>query len=310
MSQSIRSYVEDLFEYLDLYEKNYSQFQTEAFFQTYHGIGAVFQALRQQRDKAVEVDNYFLEKIKQGPLTSSDLRQLTIQVIITFFESEADTDGQSNRAYLYCRDFRSDKRDVDYFKNHLVPLLFRTGSLNNNYELNEFFLGEIGRYISKFSSIVQSDLSPENFQELTDPGKILELSRRRQDLGDDVIQDRNSLEFHLQRIGDFNKLSQKGEIYNFYIRKWDYLIETSIWAKIKSFATEIWGKIKSIFSSFRYFRLSLAQRNSAYVFYGLLIVIFVFLAIYVPMKWLSHADNKEAELNNHSTQIINDLRGK
>ncbi len=305
MSQGIRDYIEDLFKYLNIYESNYSGFQMEAFFQTYNGIGAVFQALRRQRDKAVEVDQYFLEKVRQSPLTSSDLRQITIQVLITFFESEADTDGQTNKAYLFCRDLRSIKRDVAYFEEHLIPLLFRQGSLNNNFALNEFFLNEIGRYITKFSSAVPSDLSPEQFAALSDPLKFLELSRRRKDIGDDLIKDRNSLEFHLHNVGDFNKLSQRGALYDYYLRKWNYLVETSFWARLKSIVAELWGKFKGLFSSFRYFRLALAQRNSAWVFYGLIIVIFIFLAIYVPIKWNSHANNKLNELEQRAITTQN-----
>lgn len=305
MSQGIKDYIEDLFKYLNIYESNYASFQTEAFFQTYNGIGAVFQALRKQRDKAVEVDQYFLEKMRQGPLTSSDLRQITIQVLITFFESEADTDGQSNRAYLFCRDLRSIKRDVAYFEEHLIPLLFRPGSLNENFALNEFFLNEIGRYITKFSSAVHSDLTPEQFAALPDPKKFLELSRRRKDLGDDLIKDRNSLEFHLQSVGDFNKLYQRGALLEYYLRKWNYLIETSFWARVKSVAAELWGKFKGLFSSFRYFRLSLAQRNSAWMFYGIIIVVFIFLAIYVPIKWNSHTKNKLSELEQRAVTTQN-----
>lgn len=302
MSQGIKEYIEDLYGYLDIYENNYSNFKTEAFFQTYNGIGAVFQALRQQRDKAIEIDQFFLEKIKQGPLTSSDLRQITIQVLITFFESEADTDGQSNRAYLSCRDLRSTKRDVTFFEEHLMPIIFRDGSLNNNYELNEFFLKEIGRYITKFASAVQGDITPEQFASLSDPKKLLELSRRRTDLGSDLIKDRNSLECHLQNVGDINKLSQKWPIFDYYLRKWDYLVETSFWARVKSVAGELWSKFKGLFSSFKYFRLSLAQRNSAWFFYGLIIIIFIFLAIYVPVKWTAHTGDMLKEMEQKAAQ--------
>jgi hypothetical protein len=111
---AVKSYVDDLFRYLNTYEASYSQFETEAFLQTYNGIKAVFQALRKQRDKAVEVDRYFLEMIRQAPLTSSDLRQLTIQVLISFFEGEADIDGHSNKAFSYCRGLRAIKQDVPY----------------------------------------------------------------------------------------------------------------------------------------------------------------------------------------------------
>ncbi|MFH2036427.1 MAG: hypothetical protein ABIJ45_08490, partial [Candidatus Zixiibacteriota bacterium] len=297
----IKEYIEDLFDYLNKYENSYDNFKTEAFFQTYHGISAMFQALRQQRDKAIEVDQYFLSKIKQGPLTSSDLRQLTIQVIITFFESEADTDGQSNKTYLYCRDLRTAKRDVTFFEESLVPMLFRTGSLNNNFELNSFLLGEIGRYISKFASGVHTDMSPEAFLSKSDPMKILELSRRRTDLGSELAKDRNSLEFHLQGVGEFNKLSEKNKIFEQYLRAWGYLVENSFWSIVKAKASDIWSRILNLFSSFRYFRLSLTERNSAYFYYSILILIFVLLAIYVPIKWNNTTKDKLNELEQRAT---------
>lgn len=292
MSESIKTYIQDLFRYLEVYETNYASFETEAFFQTYNGIFAVFQALRQQRDKAVEVDRFFLEKIKQSPLSSSDLRQFTIQVLITFFESEADTDGTSNQAYLYCRDLRPIKRDASFFEEHLVPLLIREGSLNNNLKLNEFFLKEIARYINKFARGTKADISPEQFDALPEHHKLLELSLRRLDFGDQLVKDRNSLEFQLQRIGVFNKLSEKNRIFDHYLREWQYLVITSFWSKLKSSLSVLWGKFTGLFKSFNYFRLSLMQRKPAFLYYGLIIIIFVLLAIYVPKKWNSYSLEK------------------
>jgi len=305
MSESIKTYIEDLFNYLETYENNYSDFKTEAFFQTYNGIFAVFQALRRQRDKAVEVDLYFLQKIKQAPLSSSDLRQLTLQVLITFFESEADTDGQSNQAYLFCRDLRPIKRDASFFEEHLNPLLYREGSLNNNLQLNGFFLKEISRYINKFAHTVKVDMNPEEFNALPDPGKLLELSRRRIELGDQLMNDRNTLEFQLQRIGIFNKLSEKSKMFDHYLRDWDYLITTSFWSRLQSRLSELWGKFKGLFKSFNYFRLSLLQRKPAYLFYGLVIIIFILLAVYVPMRWNQYSLDKYQEFEQQAVETHN-----
>ena len=67
----IRAYIQDLFKYIESFEKGAAGFETEAFLQTYNGIYAVFQALREQRDKAVKVDEYFYDWIRQAPLTGS-----------------------------------------------------------------------------------------------------------------------------------------------------------------------------------------------------------------------------------------------
>ncbi|UCD17288.1 MAG: hypothetical protein JSV44_12695 [Candidatus Zixiibacteriota bacterium] len=288
----MESYITDLFKYLDTYEKNYARFDTEAFFQTYNGICAVFQALREQRDKAVQVDQFFLRKIKQAPLNSSDLRQLCIQILITYFESEADTDGQSNQAYLYCRGLRAAKQDVPFFEHNLIPLLFRDGALNNNYELNAFLLSEIGRYINKFGRSINSALPPEDFDRMETPLKFLELSRRRLVLGEDLMRDHGSLEFHLQRVRAFDKLAKSSKLVEFYLTRWQYLARTSFWSKVAAFFGELGGKAKGVLSNWRYFRLVMTQRNPAYFLYSLLIILFILLAIYVPMKWNSYTETR------------------
>ena len=59
MNESITSYIDDLFNYIDTYENNYASFKAEAFFQTYTGTCAVFQTLRQDREKAIEIDSNY-----------------------------------------------------------------------------------------------------------------------------------------------------------------------------------------------------------------------------------------------------------
>lgn len=299
----IKTYIDNLFGYLDTYENAYAQFETEAFQQTYNGIIAVFQALRQQRNEAVEVDQYFLSKIRQSPLTSSDLRQLTVQVLITFFESEADTDGQSAQAYGYVRGLRGVKQDIPFFENHLVPLLFAEGGLNNNFRVRSFLLGEIARYMNKFGRRLQPNLSPEDFQALSDPMKVLELARRRRELGEQIIADRTSLEFHLQRIEFFNKLGARDRQIDQFLRDWSYIKTTSFWTTVKSAFGELGGKLRGAFSSFGYFRLILSQRNPAYFFYGLIIVLFIFLAVYVPLTWQDYSDNRLQEYQQRANTL-------
>lgn len=299
----IKSYIDDLFNYLETFENRYAEFEAEAFLQTYNGICAVFQALRQQRDKAIEVDRYFLERIQKTPITSSELRQLSIQIMITFFESEADIDGQSNKSYLYCRDLRASKRDISYFEDHLLPLLFREGCLNNNYRLISFFLNEIGRYLNKFGRDVNVGLTPEAFDAMSEPAKFLELVRRRLSLGPDLLSDRGSLEFHLQRVDNFTKMARKSRLAEHFLKDWGYLKTTTFWSRVMDVLGELGGKIKGTFASFTYFRLVMTQRGAAYFMYGAIILLFVFLSIYVPMKWMSYNEEKLEQFNAKATQV-------
>ena len=300
MGESITSYIEDLFKYLNGYESDYASFEAEAFFQTYNGIGAVFQALREQREKAVEVDRVFLEKIKQRPLNSSDLRQLTIQIIVSFFESVADTDGQSGNAYIYCRELRNVRQDVPYFETVLMPLLSREGSLNNNFKLNHFFLKEIGRYIRKFSRSFSTDVNYEDFKGMPVHQKLLVLYLRRAELGEDIINDRDSLEFHMRNVGVFDKFRQESPLAESYLREWGYLSQgPSFMDRLRRFFAIVGGKLRGSFSSSNYVRLSFSQRYSAYLFYGLMIVVFVFLAIFVPLQWNKHTEKRLEKFKDH-----------
>jgi hypothetical protein len=94
----MNKYIEDLFLYLDRFENQKDQFDSEAFLQTYNGVFTVFQALHEQRAKAVEVDNQLLERVKRVSPAQSDLRLLTTQLLVPFFELEADIDEQSNKS--------------------------------------------------------------------------------------------------------------------------------------------------------------------------------------------------------------------
>lgn len=289
---AVKKYLEDLFRYLDAFEKDSAKFETEAFLQTYSGIGALFQALRQQRDQAVEVDRYLLDHIKKGPLNSSDLRLLTLQLLVTFFEVEVDIDGQSNKAFTYCRGLRPVKQDVPFFEEHLLPILFQPGALNSNFRLNSFLLGELARFMNTYGKPLDPNLAPEAFGAMSQPQKLLQLQRRRLHMGAGLLEDRGTLEFHLARVQAFDKMAERDELVRRYLREWGYLAETSVWAKVKDAAGEAAGKGRGAFSNWRYLKLVLTQRRPAYVFYGLIMVLFVFLAFWVPGQWSKHEQQR------------------
>lgn len=299
----VNTYVDDLFRYIDRFENEPTRFDTEAFLQTYNGVYAVFQALRQQRGQAIEVDQFFLAKIKETNLSRSDLRLLTIQILITYFEAEADIDGQSNKSYLYCRDMRQTKRDVAYFENYLAPLLFAEAGLNWNFRLTAFFLGEMARYMNTYGKRLEADMPPEAFNALSESSRFMLLARRRLELGEDLLAERASLEFHLKQVNAFSKLSLPGPIHKEFLTEWGYLSTAGVWSRFRVWLTEFFGKFRGAFSSWRYLRLLVRQRNPAYLFYSLLIILCVFLAIYVPSRWRSYSDEQQQKLERHFQEL-------
>lgn len=299
----MKNYVEDLFAYIGTYEDNYSAFQTEAFLQTYNGVYTVFQPLREQRDQAVELDYFFLDKIKETPLTKSDLRQITVQLLITFFESEADTDGRSNQSYTYCRSLRTAKQDVSFFEEVLMPLLFGDGSFNDNFDLNSFFLREMGRYLNRFGKGIKIDLTPEEFNAMNEPLKLLELLRRQLELGEDLLRDRQSLEFHLQQVDAFSKLGSKSSLFSRYLSEWNYIKRVSIWSRVRGWFTVLWGKYKGAFSSGRYTKLVILQRKPAYFVFMIVILFFLLIAALIPGWWKSHTSTRLDQFRERANEV-------
>lgn len=289
---AVKKYLEDLFRYLDAFEKEGGRFETEAFLQTYNGIGAVFQALRQQREQAVEVDRYLLDHIKKGPLNSSDLRLLTLQMLVTFFEVEVDIDGQSNKAFTYCRGLRPVKQDVPFFEDHLLPTLTKPGALSDNFRLNSFFLGELARFMNAYGKPLDPNLTPEAFAAMSQPQKLLQLQRRRLQMGPGLLEDRGTLEFHLARVQAFDKMIERDELARKYLREWGYLSESSFWARVREALGEAAGKAKGAFSNWRYLKLVLTQRRPAYLFYAFIMVLFVFLAFWIPSQWMNYEQQR------------------
>ncbi len=289
------NYINDLFAYLETYETKYAQFETEAFLQTYNGIYAVFGTLRHQKEKAVEVDSLLFEKIKTQPLNSSDLRELSVQILVSYFESVAVVEGQNNRAYPYCRGVRPIKQDIAYMANHLVPKLFQTGSLNGNFRLHVFFLGEIARFASKFGSPIDAGLSPEALQAMSLPHQLLELGRRRLEFGNELLRDRNSLEYTLQKLGYFDKQSKIDKLAALYFGEWGYVTEIGFWDRVKASFSGMGRKFRGSFSSNRYFWLTMTQRKAAYGLYAGIIIVSIALAILVPKLWSSHTQHKLQE---------------
>jgi len=305
----MKKYVEDLFTYIGTFENNYSAFQAEAFLQTYNGVYTVFQPLREQRDQAVELDYFFLDKIKEAPLTKSDLRQITVQLLITCFESEADTDGRSNQSYTYCRSLRSAKQDVSFFEETLMPLLFREGSLNGSFDLNSFFLQEMAKYLNRFGKRTKVDLTPEEFNTMSRPSKLLELMRRRLELGEDLLRDRQSLEFHLQQVDAFSKLGSKSGLFSRYLSEWNYVRRVTIWARLSGWFAVVWGKYKGALSSGGYTKLVILQRKPAYLVFIIVILFFLLSAALIPGWWKDRAGTRLDQFRERADEVQREIGG-
>lgn len=302
----IRQYIDDLFRYISTYESNYSAFDFGAFQQTYNGIRAVFTALREYRDQAVETDYTLLDFIHKAPLKASDLRELTVQTLVTWFEMEVDVDNRSNQAYSYIRGLREVRQDVPYIEEQLLPKLFQPGALNNNPQLHNFFMVELANFMNAYGRPLAIDITPEQFEAKNDPHRVMELCRRRLQLGDSLIQDRSSLEFHLQRVGFFERWARTSKLVESYLEDWDYRARQGSWlSRVQKVLTDALGKFKGLFRSYRYTALMFGQRRPAYFLTIFLIVVWIGIGILVPVLWSSYSDSKLDQLN----QRITTLRG-
>jgi hypothetical protein len=91
-------------------------------------------------------------------------------------------------------------------------------------------------------------------------------------------------------------MAEKDQLAQKYFKTWGYLSEVGLWSRIKKALSETGGKGKGAFSSWRYFRLVLTQRNPAYLWYGFVMVLFLLAAIWVPMKWADYEQQKFQEM--------------
>lgn len=300
MSENITAVIDDLFRYVQDYETESGGFNVEAFINTYNGIKAVFQPLREQRRDAVEVDQLLLERIRQVHLSKSDLRQLTIQVLLSYFNAIANTDGTTNKAYYACRQMRKIPMDVRYFEEELMPLLTREGSLKGHLDLNRFFLEQIGKYIKEYGGSFKGNVTPEEFKGMPIQSKILILYLRRLELGNALVRDRNSLEFHMRReSGEFEKMTKSYSIADYYLdSQWKYIEKIGFWTRVKGFVGLAWARFRGSLTSMDYVKLSVAQRPPAYIYYLLIIVIFLFLALAIPLVWSNYRNSELEKFNN------------
>jgi len=106
------------------------------------------------------------------------------------------------------------KRDISFFEDHLVALLFMRAVLNNNFRLNEFFSARDCAVSGQIRHPFKDAVSPEQLGRLVTRANFLTLRGRRVALGEDVARDRGSLEFHLQRIDPFTKLGSQEPPFN------------------------------------------------------------------------------------------------
>jgi hypothetical protein len=300
----VRQYIDDLFRYIGTYETNFSAFDFGAFQQTYNGIRALFGALREYRDQAVETDYILLDFIHKAPLKASDLRELTVQTLVTWFEMEVDVDNRSNQAYSYVRGLREVRQDVPYIEEQLLPKLFRAGALNNSFQLHSFFLIELSNFMNAYGRPLAVDLTPEQFEAKGDAHRIMELCRRRLQLGDSLLSDRSTLEFHLQRVGFFERWSRTNKLVEMYLETWDYRTKPGTFLqRVQKALVDALGKFKGLFRSYRYTALMFGQRRPAYVATVLLIVVWIGIAFLVPALWSGYSDSKLQDLNQRLTTV-------
>ena len=139
--------------------------------------------------------------------------------------------------------------DLTVLRAHLgdADIVFHLAGVNRPEKDEEFEAGnagltltmlemleEMSRFLNTFGRPLKGTITPEEFGAYSDPMKFLVLCRRRLQLGNELLGDRTSLEFDLQRLGTITKLNQKSKLFASYFKEWNYLRKISFWSKIKT----------------------------------------------------------------------------
>jgi hypothetical protein len=299
----IKGNIDTLFRYVAEFEGRSPQFQTEAFMQTYHGIRAVFKSLVQDRNQAVETDYIFLDHVQRTSPGTSPLRNITAQVLISFFEAEADPDNRSNQAWSYIRSLRPVRPDAIYIEQHLASDLTTPDALHGDLQLSMFLLEQMADYMNKYGRPLDPALTPEAFSALDDHLKLLMLCRRRLELGPALLSERSSLEFALERTGALRGLSESSGLYSACLTRWGYLQESTFWSRVLGVIRPMIAKTKGLFLSTRYTRLLFSERRPAVFLQVFIILVWIALAVLTPVLWRHQNDKHLEELDVRKARV-------
>ncbi|HEX7401728.1 MAG TPA: hypothetical protein VF369_06085, partial [candidate division Zixibacteria bacterium] len=142
--------INSLFNKISFYEDDPVSFSSSEFQENFVGLLALFEAEEGKVVDTQDVDRILSRRITQFDIHRSDLRKLSLHLLTMYYKYLANVPHPVDRAYVLCREKRRPKNDATYLMEELVPLVFKPGSLKDDFEFKYFFLERIAVFQSKF----------------------------------------------------------------------------------------------------------------------------------------------------------------
>jgi hypothetical protein len=286
-----------LFNKISYYEEGSSSFNSREFQENFVGLLALFEAEQDQIEDSQEVDRILSRRIREFDIHRSDLRTLSLHLLTMYYKFLANVPHPLDRAYILCREKRRPKKDAQYLIEDLVPLVFKPGILNDDFELKHFFLERIAVFQIKFGGAppLYDTLSIDEIKMIPKPVLLLGLVRRR--LGHvGSLNREGTIENKCLREGYFGTLGGEDRFFRSVLERLDYYVRipwySKIWARIK----QGFLRIFSVFSSTNFFAYVLTRRRAAFLFYLFFILLFLAISVGLPLWWKSLNQKKLEKL--------------
>jgi hypothetical protein len=296
--------INDLFAKIAHFEEGSANFHTHEFIENFSGVLALFPAVRDNVSEIKEIDQILSRRTQEFNVNRSDLRQLCVHLLTMFFKFSANAPSPYDRCYLSSREKRRPRKDAGFVTEVLIPRLFSSGSLRNDFELKYYLLKRVNEFQQKFGGRrpIYDTISPDEAWKL--PRHILFadlVARYDQDSG--RIHKEGMIENRLYQSGKFKLLAREDPFLEYLLLKLEYLevVRWYIrwWAKIVKGIGRILGTLHLGF-----IRYLFTKRRAAYLFYVFLILLILVGGVAVPFLWRSINQNKLERLERNTLHSV------
>jgi len=296
--------INDLFAKISYYEEGPARFRTHEFTENFNGVMSLFAAVRDKVNEMREIDQLLSRRTQEFNIKRSDLREICVHLLTMFFKFSANAPSPYDRCYLYPREKRTPHKDAAFVSETLTPLVFSSGALRNDFELKYYFLRRLNEFQRKFGGRkpVYDTVSVDEALKL--PRSLLFsdlLERYDQDPA--RIRKEGMLENRLYQSGKFKSLAEENPFSEYLLLRLEYIEKVPWYKKIRTEMAKgierIQGRIHLGFIGYL-----LTKKRAAYLLYIFFILLFLAVAVAVPLFWKNINLKKLQHLRRNTVQAI------
>lgn len=294
--------INDLFSKIVYYEEGSPHFHTPEFIENFSGVLALFPAVRDKVKEIREIDQILSRRSQEFNINRSDLRQLCVHLLTMFFKFSANAPSPYDRCYLSSREKRRPRKDAGFMTEILIPLLFSSGGLRDDFELKHYFLKRANEFQRKFGGRkpVYDTISLEDASKLSRPLLFSDLVERYEQDPSRVHKE-GMIENRLYQSGKFKNMAREDPFLEYLLLRLGYLEKVPWYKKILAKMAKGIGRILGTLH-LGFIRYLLTKRRAAYLFYIFLILLILVGGVAVPLVWKSVNQKKLEHLRRNTDE--------